>query len=679
MKRFTSILFAALIAVVSYAQKPVLATPKTLIGGGNSIGKVVTNVRDLSAKNLKKAPRKAASDYVIITEQPEGELKQFTRSGNYLYVNTDDEGNRSLAIGPQSGMVDMVVTEDGKIYIKDPLMGGDYDTWVEGTYDDENQKLVVAVPQNLLYVSTYDACIALIPIDSYSTADETATEITYSMSVSDDGTRLIFTLDGFTSYNRTLGAYWTDDQSIQLYGEYNTVFTEVLDGDKEVVEAPEDLETEEYALTARNYEDNKDVSLSILIGFDGNDVYIQGLSTMLPEAWVKGTLEGNTVTFATGQYLGNYYDTYDMYLNVLMNEDVVFTYDSETGTFTAQNEFFLVDNSQYYFDSYRNAIIKKVVEKAATPANPSITALTNGNYGYYITFNVPNVDTNGDGLVASKLSYIIYTDIEHTVSPLTFTPETHSMLTENMTEIPFGFTEDYDIYSSQIYLNDLYSEDWNKIGIKSIYRGGGEEHETEIQWYTIKAYTLKLAANTVDGTNYYTTYFETENNRQADANTTVYYATLNESQTWLKLNAISNRIIPVNTAVILESTNDEISLTEYTGNVSRIRMTIKNNVLKGAATETAVESGKTYYVLGAENSKVGFYKFAGTTLAAGKAYIELAGDAAVKVLGFDEATGISTVEVANAENGAIYNLAGQRMNKAQKGVFIVNGKKVVLK
>lgn len=43
-------------------------------------------------------------------------------------------------------------------------------------------------------------------------------------------------------------------------------------------------------------------------------------------------------------------------------------------------------------------------------------------------------------------------------------------------------------------------------------------------------------------------------------------------------------------------------------------------------------------------------------------------------------TGISEVAAkANAENGTMYNLAGQRVQKAVKGLYIVNGKKVVLK
>ena len=42
-------------------------------------------------------------------------------------------------------------------------------------------------------------------------------------------------------------------------------------------------------------------------------------------------------------------------------------------------------------------------------------------------------------------------------------------------------------------------------------------------------------------------------------------------------------------------------------------------------------------------------------------------------------TGINNVNAAKAENGVMYNLAGQKVNNGYKGVVIMNGKKVVLK
>ena len=43
-------------------------------------------------------------------------------------------------------------------------------------------------------------------------------------------------------------------------------------------------------------------------------------------------------------------------------------------------------------------------------------------------------------------------------------------------------------------------------------------------------------------------------------------------------------------------------------------------------------------------------------------------------------TGISAVKAAAAvQNGTIYNLAGQVVNRGYKGLVIINGKKVVMK
>ena len=87
--------------------------------------------------------------------------------------------------------------------------------------------------------------------------------------------------------------------------------------------------------------------------------------------------------------------------------------------------------------------------------------------------------------------------------------------------------------------------------------------------------------------------------------------------------------------------------------------------------------------MGAENKL--YYPGAGAEIGAFRAYFELegitAGDPASVPIKFrlqfteDDATGISNLD-ADADE-TIYNLAGQRINKAQKGVNIVNGKKIL--
>ena len=51
----------------------------------------------------------------------------------------------------------------------------------------------------------------------------------------------------------------------------------------------------------------------------------------------------------------------------------------------------------------------------------------------------------------------------------------------------------------------------------------------------------------------------------------------------------------------------------------------------------------------------------------------------VKVIDLSGTDGIETVKASKAFDGAIYNLAGQKVNANYKGVVIQNGKKFIQK
>ena len=92
----------------------------------------------------------------------------------------------------------------------------------------------------------------------------------------------------------------------------------------------------------------------------------------------------------------------------------------------------------------------------------------------------------------------------------------------------------------------------------------------------------------------------------------------------------------------------------------------------------ATEASGTQYCLSNKSQGVGFYQVqAGVMIPARKAYIDI--PASTKAFyGFDDnATGIENLNVNANFNGAIYNVAGQRLNKVQKGINIVNGKKIL--
>ena len=88
------------------------------------------------------------------------------------------------------------------------------------------------------------------------------------------------------------------------------------------------------------------------------------------------------------------------------------------------------------------------------------------------------------------------------------------------------------------------------------------------------------------------------------------------------------------------------------------------------------------FVLMNQNNKVGFYKTKNPfTVGAHTAYLPaIAG--ARDFIGFDEDSTTGVEELKNSkieELNSVYDLQGRRVNKAQKGMYIVNGKKVVIK
>ena len=101
---------------------------------------------------------------------------------------------------------------------------------------------------------------------------------------------------------------------------------------------------------------------------------------------------------------------------------------------------------------------------------------------------------------------------------------------------------------------------------------------------------------------------------------------------------------------------------------------VQENVLKGAA-EDVDAAGK--YVLAKVDGKACFALATSGTIKAGKAYLEIASDAKAFYFSFDDATGINKLNESNGLNNVIYNLAGQRVGKMQRGINITGGKKIL--
>lgn len=149
----------------------------------------------------------------------------------------------------------------------------------------------------------------------------------------------------------------------------------------------------------------------------------------------------------------------------------------------------------------------------------------------------------------------------------------------------------------------------------------------------------------------------------------------------LNLEPVQNGIIPANTPVVVEASK------AYELPVSGIYVkgTPEAGLLTGVYEPNGEHAHVGSYVLQNNNGKVGFFKVAqGNKLpivGKNRCYLKDQGSN-VKAFYFNEedATAIENVNVNdNLNEGAeaIYNLAGQRINKLQKGINIINGKKIL--
>ena len=153
---------------------------------------------------------------------------------------------------------------------------------------------------------------------------------------------------------------------------------------------------------------------------------------------------------------------------------------------------------------------------------------------------------------------------------------------------------------------------------------------------------------------------------------TAYTATIANNQ----VNFTKVEKVPAHEGVLLKGAEDT-----YTVPVIASATAIENDfigVTEGKTIDTDPDNG--IFVLRNEAQGVGFYKTTGTsfTLSAHSAYLPaLAGNGARSFIGLDDVTSVKGITAETMQNGEVYNLQGQRVMKAQKGLYIMNGKKVI--
>ena len=207
-------------------------------------------------KMTHKSALKAPSRVDIITEQPEGTVVSYQRSGEYMAVSL-----YGYETERQSGRVKIVYAEDGKtVYIQDILCYAEgQGVWVVGELSDDGLTITVPLGQFVAYNEEYNYGVILewgstdvidlgddfYWLDFY--IDESREEVTYAVDP-ENGTITMLDSEGDMNddfpYNCVatgLAGVWSDDGSIATI-EWNSTWTEMGEAVPAVPANPEVLE-----------------------------------------------------------------------------------------------------------------------------------------------------------------------------------------------------------------------------------------------------------------------------------------------------------------------------------------------------------------------------------------------------------------------------------------------------
>lgn len=192
--------------------------------------------------------------------------------------------------------------------------------------------------------------------------------------------------------------------------------------------------------------------------------------------------------------------------------------------------------------------------------------------------------------------------------------------------------------------------------------------------------TITLASACTDGTNYFGTY-SNESAFVVPADLTVSEVSVIDGALYVD-EYQTGAVVPANTGVMVSSAtagDHTVMLSSETGT----SVLGEDNMLK--ASSVAMTGNCLFYRLTMHNNEtIGFWwgadEGAAFTIAANKAYLAVPKTANARMgFTFGGATGIEAVEKSTVAADRCYDLQGRRVMQPTKGLYIVNGKKVIIK
>lgn len=474
----------------------------------------VTILPNHSASTAQPKKAKRIADYPeIIDSQPEGTLlENWSQYADGWYLSVDAPTQWEA----DGTLCQLVLGNDNSVYIKDPISNLSVDAWIKG-YKAEGDTVVFNLPQKLCIGENSETgeqtdCVAMRMVAKYYTDDKGNNFVTYIPDTKSQIVKYVMhndTLRMVSEDGMILGLASVADGGWMGFGDKAHKRYKV----KDPMYAPQNTDAaQSYILTHTPYEDEQS-HIQVRVAIEGNDIFISGLSPYYPDAWVKGTLNGNKVVFKGKQYMGvdEIHNSHDYFMpiekehkemdlggglmvpydSLIYTDEVVFDFDVQSKELSTDGNMIVSGGKEFVNSlySYYNASMTPWDNKPGMPATPEINTLwpydEDAGWGA-IEFNMSSYDVDGNYLDPANLYYRIYLDD----NPYVYTPDKHIDLVEDMTDVPYLFDGNDWLVNGDIRVTYFYRGDFTYIGVQAIYidkNDNNKRYESPIVWYNNEA------------------------------------------------------------------------------------------------------------------------------------------------------------------------------------------------
>lgn len=585
------------------------------------------------------------------------ELTTTVEGGKILYTTDETDPTKSGTANEYSGPIQILETTTVKACVK---VG-------EENFSAVAERKYTIVPS-----------IANTPEKAYTTAeaidliDKTSAE---QLAAEDQKVYVKGTVSKVDSYNSGSITYWLDDNTFEVYSGKR------LDGAN--FDAMSDVEVGASVVVYGNVK-----KYGTTYEFDKNSSLVEYNRNTLSSISISG--DPNRVTYEEGES----FDWTGLTVTAIFTGENTVDVTNST-TWTVEPDVLTMETTSVTVTAtYKDKVATKDIPVSVSKALPKVTIDLSKDET--TTATTEKLEWVLDDIVVNSIRENSSNTAANNYYPGKSNSSTRFYKNNSFNVIPAPFVCIKEITytaTTQDYAKALANSKWTNAtasvdsktvtivpgdGTKPITATiGGTTGATSIVVSYVTVDHAEIALGAQDGEDYYATFSNKNAVEFVDA--TVY--TVNVIGTALKLNEVTSKQVPANTGVLVKSSTNTVSVKtiKTASDISSV------NLLKPASEE--MTGTYTFYKLAyddyAAKTGLGFYLGADDggkfTVKAGTAYLAVPN--AVSVKGFLLDGTPTAIEGVEAENNTdvIYNLSGQRVQKAQRGLYIVNGKKLMVK